>query len=366
MSLLIQCVRAAWNDHFPGTSPTNTYNSQTYASRHIPSGTSVYVSNCLFESITSSDTGGALYCSNSATYFLIESTSFFSCKTSSSCGAIYFYNSKSCQSILYKVCGYDCCTTNSNSHQFGLLYVYNAASCKNCANFSSIARCVNENSTPHYILAFQCGNVCCPSVNLSLNKCYRMSGITCWPSSDSNYVTCSLTYSSFTDNHATAYNCFWLNTGGANYEMKSCNILRNIQGTLSSHGTIYTSGNLKIDDSCILENTATNTIYQGDSSYTITLSNCTVDKMTCNQNLVTQSTVTNSFILALNHMSTQNCHSKYDSAGTLTPIIQTPSSSKKQRLYFSCERLFHQPQLTFASTFIFIFHFIYPYTSKFL
>jgi hypothetical protein len=71
---------------------------------------------------------------------------------------------------------------------------------------------------------------------------------------------------------------------------------------------------------------------------------------------------TKSFIHTLNHMSTQNCHSKYDSAGYLTPIIQ---SSKKQKPYCSCKRLLYQPPLRkfFSLTFVLIFNFIHPYPS---
>jgi hypothetical protein len=127
------------------------------------------------------------------------------------------------------------------------------------------------------------------------------------------------------------------------FEMKSCNVLRNTQGDLSSIGIFYTNGNVLIEDSCILENNA-NTIFYVYSD-TITLSNCTVDKTTSSGNLVIQNTVTKSFIHALNHVSTRNCYSEYDSAGTLSPIIQTPSPSKKQRLYCTCDTLFQLPQL---------------------
>jgi hypothetical protein len=86
-------------------------------------------------------------------------------------------------------------------------------------------------------------------------------------------------------------------------------------------------------DSCILGNIAHHIFYQESSSHRITLSNSTIDSTSNNGYLTTQNTVTKSFILALNHMSTQNCHSEYDSVGHLTPIIQTPSSSKKQKNY---------------------------------
>jgi hypothetical protein len=332
MVAVIVHERTAWNDYFTGT-PTLLQKTE-YTSRENPSYSSLYVLNCLFRSIESSSDGGALYCYNSVTYFLVELTSFFSCKTSGGGGAIYFYNTNS-QSVLYKICGYDCCTTNSNNYQFAYITVKNEISSKNYVNYSSVIRCVNENSTPYHMLSLFNGKICCPSVNMSMNKCYRLSGIGCWPLIESNSFTCLLTHSSFTDSHATGYDCIYFNAGGASYEIKSCNILRNTQVTLDSDGIIYVRGNLKIEDSCILENTATRIFHQVSSSYTITLINCTVDSTSNNGCLTVRNSVTKSFILALNHMSTQNCHSEYDSAGNLTPNLQTPSSSKKPKLCYT-------------------------------
>jgi hypothetical protein len=371
MSTFLMHYRTVWDDYFTGN-PTK-YNSTTYNSRQTPSDGSVYVSNCLFISITSSSNGGALYCT-SASYFIIDSSSFFSCKTSSNYyGALYFSNTNNGQSVLYKVCGYDCCSTytsgnNNNYYQFGRINVNNDVSRINNVNYLSIARCVNDNSNSHYTFALAYGKICCPSINISLSKCYRRSGITSWPYGDSNSYTSSFTYSSFTDNHATGYDCFWLNTGGAKYEIKSCNILRNTQDSLSYEGTFYINGYLKIEDSCILENEATYIFYQPSTSYTITLSNCTVDKTTCNLNVVTHNICTKNFILALNHMSNQLCHAEYDSAGTLTPIIQTPSSSKKPIDCYTCRNIFLQPQVrdVISLTNIFIFNFINPYSSCYL
>jgi hypothetical protein len=336
--------RAAWEDHF---SVVYYPNSQLYTSRQTPSGTSVYISNCLFRSISSGSDGGALYCS-SVTYLLVESTSFFSCKTSSHGGAIYFTNSGG-QCVLYEVCGYDCCSTYSSNYphyQFAYIRVNNAISSKNNVNYSSIVRCVNERSSgSYYTLYLVYGKICCPSVNISMNKCYYRT-IYCQPLSDSNYVTCSFSYSTITDNIATGYTCFCLAAGGTNYEIKSCNIIRNTQTVYpNSEGTIITWGNLMINDSCILENNANRIFHQGNSNYRITLSNCTVDKTTNNGYLTTQNTATKSFILALNHMSTLNCHSEYDVFGTLTPIIQSPSSSKKQIPCFTFQNFFFQSRL---------------------
>jgi hypothetical protein len=348
--------KTAWNDYFPGINPTYLP-LQTYTYRPTPSGSNVYVLNCLFSSITSTGNGVALYCTS--TYLLVESTAFFSCKTSGGRGgAIYFTNTNSGQCVLHEVCGYDCCTTDGYNNHFIYTSVKNDISSKNYINYSSISRCVNENSW--HTLYVNNGNIICPSVNFSNNKCYGQF-VVCFPLSYSNTVTCSLSYSSFADNIASRYICLILWTTGAEYEIKSCNILRSTQGTLNSYGTICAGGNLKIMDSCILENAADYIFYQESSSYRITLSNCTADKTTYNRNLVTQNTVTKSFILALNHLSTQNCHSEYDAAGYLTPIIQTPSSSKKQIYCYTgqkyCLMLRNEDILSLIS--ILIFNFIH-------
>jgi hypothetical protein len=357
-------TRTSWNDYFTG-SPTSTL-SKEYGERQTPSVINVYVLNSLFISITfTSGNGGALYCSNSVTYLLIESTSFFSCKASSAGGAIYFSNTNSGQCVLNEVCGYDCCTTGSANCLFADIYVYNVASSKNYVNYSSFVRCISENSGPDYTLRLYYGKICFPSVNLSMNKCQYRSAFICCPYGDSNSFTFSMTYSSVTDHIAASYTCIQFWTSNAKYEIKSCNILRNTQGSLGSEGTFYTQGNVIIYDSCILENTA-NYIFCVNSG-TITLSNCTVDSTSNNGYLTTQNKVTKSFIHALNHMSTRNCHSEYDSAGTLTPIIQTPSSSNN-RIHYTCERLNYRYQqgnfVSLTSVLVLIFNFIYPYSSN--
>jgi hypothetical protein len=335
MLIFVLFSKAAWNDYFSGTTATTTLFSQEYTSRPTISDSNVYVLNCLFRSFTSSSSGGALYCSTSISYLLVESTSFFSCKISSGeGGAIYFSNTDNGQSVLHEICGYDCGTTNSNSCQFDRIYVKNDISCKNYINYSSISRCVNENA--YQLLYHGNGRNFCPSVNISNNKNYGNS-VLFYPLINSNYVTCSLSYSSIVDNIATYHAWFIIWRTGGEYEIKSCNFLRNTESTGKSRGTITVDGNMKIDNSCILGNKA-NYIFFQVSSYRFTLSNCTVDSTSNNGYLTIQNTVTKSFILALNHMSTQNCHSGYDSAGTLTPIIQTPSpsSSKKQIYCYTC------------------------------
>ena len=149
MITLLMHTRTAWNDYFTG-SPT-LIQKTLYEGRQTPSYTNVYVLNCLFRYITSGSAGGALYC-NSVTYLLVESSSFFSCKTSSSGGAIYFVNTGSGQSVYYEVCAYDCYSTGGNIGQFSYNVVCDVASTKNYINYSSIVRCGTEISNPHYMI----------------------------------------------------------------------------------------------------------------------------------------------------------------------------------------------------------------------
>mgnify|MGYP003792103281 CR=1 FL=1 len=109
---------------------------------------------------------------------------------------------------------------------------------------------------------------------------------------DSNLLTCSLTYSSFTDIITNEHTCVWLSTSGANLEIKSCNIIRNKQVNQNSQGIISTYGNLRIEYSCILENRAKCIFYQVNSNYKFTLSNCTANSTSNNGYMTTQNTVT--------------------------------------------------------------------------
>jgi hypothetical protein len=348
-------ILSIWSDFFEVSEPTPN-KQQLYTSRQTPSVSSVYILDCLFNDFTStSGSGGALYCNTSVTYLLVESSSFFSCKANSQGGAIYFSNSGG-QSVLHKVCGYDCCTISSY-YQFAYISVNNIISSKNYFNHSSISRCVKSNA--YYMLRLDNGKVCCLSINMSMNNCYRFSALVCYPFCDSSSVTCYSLYSSFTDNNASESICIKFYQSGANFEIKRCNILRNIQASLGSWGTIEGGGSLTIEDSCILENIATYIFCASIGK--ITVLNCTIDKATGNNNVLIQNTATKSFIHALNHMSTRNCFVEYDSVGTLTPIIP-PSSPSKKQIHYTC-KCQQRNFVSLTNVLILIFNFINPYVS---
>jgi hypothetical protein len=351
--------KTEWNDYFPIISPSQTYGSSLYTTKQSPSGPNVYVSNCLFSRCTSTSNGGAFSCT-SVKCLLIESSSFFTCSTSDRFGGVIYTTGVS-ECILYKVCGSDCLSTFSSSSsysggQFAQIYTNNVASDKNYFNYSSVVRCVNEIMRSYHVLDLKYGNICCPSINVSVNRCSTQPVIWCVSYKNLNYVTCSLTYSSFADNNATLHNCFYIGSSSEIYEIKSCNILRNTQVVPDQRGIILTCGSLTIKDSCILENRANRIFYTTSSSYTITLSNCTVDTVTQSVTLI--NTVTKSFIHALKHMSTQNCHSGYDSVGSQTAV---PPPKEKTLYCHTCKIIYYRARISdfFSFHCIFIFSFIH-------
>jgi hypothetical protein len=343
-------TRIAWNDYFEIGNPT-TLTDQEYTSRQTPTGSGVYVTNCFFKSCTYSGNGGALYCTSQ--YLFVESTTFFSCKGNSQCGgSIYFFNNDG-KCILYRTCAYDCCSTYSSyySHgQFAHIEITNIDICKTYVNYSSISCCITTSSITHRTLNFIKGNIYCPSVNYSMNKCQYCSGVY-YKNGGASSFTCLLSYSTFTDNIAMGHNCIMYDNVGNRCDIKSCNILRNIQNT-NSYGTIYTDRNLMIENSCILGNRAAYIFYQA-SSYTITLSNCTVDLTTHVGNFISQNTATKSFVHTLNHMSTENCFGEYDSLGTLTP-------QNEKIIYYTCKKNHARISEFFSLNSVFMIALIHP------
>jgi len=341
-------TKFAWADYFTGN-PEITLNGLPYL-RQTPSAASVYVSNCLFSGCTiSSGNGGALSCSTSTTYLLVESSSFFTCKTDSGKGgAICFINTNYGQSVLYGICCFDCCS--SSYGPFAYTALKQAASTKNYANYTSITRCGAYSASANEVLSLEYGVIYCPSVNISMNDCNCYSGFFCTPYADASSVTCLLSYSSAVDNRATRYNFVWLNNGGVKYEIKCCNFLRNTQ-TSSSYGIFFTRGNTAINDCCILENKAT---------YIFTLSNCTLDSTSHYNSFTMKNTVTKSFILGLDYLSTRNCHAEYDSAGTLTAIPYVSRTTTKSFCYYNtCKNQARISELL-SLVWVFIVSFIHP------
>ena len=236
--------------------------------------------NSVFESITSSSSGGALSFSglSQESKLFIEQSSFTECHTDGNGGAIYFCCNGQC--VLSKVCGYKCSTTNSADCQFDYVYTSDALTYKNEVNDSSIVYTFNSNNA-WYTLFHYYGRIIVNSVNVSRNYCYGTSGIYCYPSKSTQTSSCApsclITLSTFTNNTAhTYYICLELSKSDAYKEIRQSNVIRNTQ-TSQSYGIIYSNCNLNIISSCILENVAQYILYEGSSSYSIKVINSTTD-----------------------------------------------------------------------------------------
>ena len=97
-----------------------------------------------------------------------------------------------------------------------------------------------------------------------------------------------------------------------------CNILQT-----KGYQIFYASGNLRVYDSCILDNECTYLVYLGSSSYSAYFYNCTCQNSTSNSQgtLITYSVPSSSFLHALDLLQTAYCIAEYDYLDDLKPYI---------------------------------------------
>jgi predicted outer membrane repeat protein len=297
-----------WSDFYSGQ-PTQTYGSRTSQLRITSSG-NVYVSNALFNKITTSGYGGAIYCSSVTILFLSESCSFINITASGQGGAIYLYITG--ESILSKVCGYGCSTSGSDCH-FDYIEVTNNATKRNFLSYVSVCHLIHTGSVGINVNSKR-GNIKYSSLNSSQNECGRFPGFS------SEYQggddCCIIEYCSVTNCTSKFYGCIKLFTTYSK-KVRFCNILYNRHLDISSsNGVIHSDGVVTIENSCILGNIAN---YQASGVSGSTISNCTID---FNSSVVSGVSITNtpkeSFVVKISCFSTALCEAFYDSYKGIT------------------------------------------------
>ena len=316
--------KTSFEDFYAGTSPTYTCKDlNVYSYRTSYDSGHVYVCNCVFRECSSTSQGGAVCFSITGSniyYLLAEDSSFIDCTTSSnSGGAIYFYTNLG-MSVLNRVCAVKCLSKSTGESNGQSLYAYTRASMvyKNYVNLSSICNSKNNNAKSNRALQLQNGNIKITKANITNNECQYYSALYCSPSSNNGCIY----YSSFVNNTSGCRGCLMLS---GSQEIHLCNIINNDQKTDGDDSSvIYTNANLFIAHTCILENNKGKTVFhEATSSCRITLLNCTTDSdVFSNSRIINNVTIyiTNKrvFINGLEHLSTNECHSSYDSVGTLT------------------------------------------------
>jgi hypothetical protein len=330
----------------PGQTTVRIFVGTKYTGRQTPTDQNVYVYDCVFQSCSSSSTGGALFCGSNVYKLLVKQTSFVSCKTSNSCGgAIHFDSQTNGECVLSKNCAYDCSSTLSGSWSaghFAFIYIKNDVTKKNRINDSSITHTSTTSINSFETVRLYYGIILCPSVNFTNNKSNSIPVLIFYPTTGAGSPTsetCSMSYSSIINNTAIGgLGCLYLTNSGSSQRIDKCNIITNNQNS-SEYGTIYANANLLIKDSCILGNNENNKVFYANSSNKMTISNCTIDDDVFTNgryygNVTIIKTITNTFINALSHISTHHCDSSFDSYGTLTAKPNVPS--KKSHCLMSC------------------------------
>ena len=124
-------------------------------------------------------------------------------------GAIYVTGS---ECVLSRICGFNCSVTSSSGYwgQFVYTYTKSGITYKNHVKDSSFTHSILENLTPYYALGLNDGNILCPSVNITNNKCFVCPALYCQPSGSPSSDTCCISYSSIVNNTARAWGCISL------------------------------------------------------------------------------------------------------------------------------------------------------------
>ena len=166
-------------------SPTN-FSGNKYTQTLTTTANDFYVFDCVFSYCLSSSHGGALSCGSSVYRLLVEQSSFISCLISNSYGgAIHFDSRTYGESVLSRICGFNCSSTSSSTMQgvFANIYPKNNIANKNHVNDSSITQCIQGSTSSYVTLLLYYGNILCPSINLTNNVCLQFSALYCYQSS---------------------------------------------------------------------------------------------------------------------------------------------------------------------------------------
>jgi hypothetical protein len=284
----------------------------------VASNKNISIRNSIFRECTSSEYGGAIKLTGA--WSVIEDATFISCKTSNTYGgAVYLSGGKS---VLNKICAYECTARQdgTSNGQFFCISVNSDPFNNNYINYSTISNSKNTYWNSYYAQYIVNGKVRMTNENISKNECGYQSALY-----SSGYDSAYIAYCSFTNNTARYYGCLQFDHP---HEMRECNILFNEQSETSTAYIIYSSANLFILNSCILENNKGKMIfYETDSSCRIALYNCTIDSDIISskryyKNLTIHQTNERAFINGNKHLIMNLCDASFNAVGTLTAPIE--------------------------------------------
>ena len=215
----------SWSNYYPeseGYEAGLLFPSNPSSTSIIPIQSNSYIYNCVFETANKKAIFFSQSSSLSASILLIEHCSFNSIHSTDAGGAIYFGNQGEC--VLASVCGYQCTTSTTNNGQFCYIQVSNLDTCKNHFFDSTVTASI---ATADRIMELDYGNLKCKGVNLSNNNVNQISCFYIRP------TTLSLiSFSSFRNNSANNFRCILFNY--QKHIVNCTNIIENIQNSPSS------------------------------------------------------------------------------------------------------------------------------------
>jgi hypothetical protein len=343
METKFNLVKRTFSDVYgQGYSPKE-YKGPQYTQTITPNENYVYVHDCVFSYCSSSSNGGALNCGDTIYKLFVEQTTFISCSTSTSNGGgIYFKSQTNGESVLSKICGFNCSSTSTGP--FAYVYTKNDITYKNYVNDSTITHTSILSGYPQRALYLYYGSIICLSVNITNNECYYHTALSTCPTVGSGSPasdTCCISYNSIVNNTAKGgWGCMSFDGSTTSQVVYACNIINNKQTVYSTYEIIFhVCSNVLTKDSCVLGNNKGYDVFYVYQK--ITISNCTIDDDIISNSRYTGTVIftkmiERSFIHALSHISTHKCDSYFDSYGTLTAQPIVPSQSTKHPCFGYC------------------------------
>jgi hypothetical protein len=318
MSCTQYLKKSAYDDFFAPRIVQKYEKLSIYSTLSI-SHDNVSIRNSVFFECKYTSHGGAI--SYSGQRLLIEETTFISCSTSYNYGgAVYATCYKS---VLNKICAFECFARRSSYSSYGHAFyislpndpIYN-----NYINYSSISNSKNTDTNSYHAQYVSYGRILLTNENISMNECYYETALY-----SNGGCAAYVAYCTFANNTAIYYGCLQFDYP---HEMHECNILFNEQRGTGRAYIIYSSANLFIWNSCILENNKGKKVfYEGNGECRIALYNCTIDSDIISSqryynNLTIHQTNERAFINGNKHLITNLCDASFNAVGTLTAPIE--------------------------------------------
>jgi hypothetical protein len=310
---------SGWNNFYEGTSPPFLIltNNQNY--RYSSDEGNIYFQNIIFQEITYSSQGGAIYISfEGSNHVLIEGTIFGKCQSSSEGGAVYFSNYGSC--VFSKICVYDC---NTGGEQYGQFCYCQTQTNNNyflSFKLSSILSCINSLSgNSGQTILFSYGNHSILQTNISNNICRYQ------PSFSLEYLKISYSqFSTFENNLANRGVCLrWYDSNPVTTSfVENCNIINNSQLENDRGILSYEYHNLNINNCSFIKNRENQIVplfYGEESSCYLILNECYTDDTSNNGNSFQITNPISNIFTNINYfINTEKCINEFEYSSIIT------------------------------------------------